>query len=711
MKIGRINRLAKAGEMVSVRLPDGKTISAKAGNDLNSTTVVISKTQSGWFAFSSQGEIKAVSTQVINRRPRQATPEIYPIKVLFSVEFDDKFEFYIGGDRNIPIKIWELEIISNFNQEITIVKSASINSTGNKPDDWIVMIQFSSPDLIFNVSGQTIDDLVDLEASVILQPNLSPIIYVGANGCNPVGNGFFAPRDPYIWYFFDDTRDGDDFLITEENYRPYMYTNSLKGIVLSSSGSTDELAANRDLMALRPWLYNDEFQGFTTNSLAELWLYEPQFDWTFNTLGPRIGVTSVFAYLDPIYYPIKFTPFNPTVFVSNLYVPSVNANNSLFPLYWDEVEFLSPSAVTALLNVFCPNFHNLVMSEGLTIEGTSLVNANFIAENYSLASADQAFDVELLRSLNIVITDDPPYSYPNNPTGINIAKTLVFRDSRDIYDYKRIYTETKAQLISRGDFAAADTEYYFAATSTISSGTFHYVIVSPSGIERTFIPYDLRTIRYKRDYDSRAMSGYSQETMLTKVSAFGNMEMMGVTFDVDVRKTILVISANDLFIDREGVYSGRGEAIKQKGLDNSAIIHRIDYELSFAIAPSFLEESFYYKDGFKYPLTTTNQDFRVVIINYSGLRIVPLFNAEDILENNRISRVAWSQQDGDDLKERNIKLNVKTYRIIVDEGTATIPDSSKIKTFKVKNLSPILSQLDPVVADTAIVHSMSCYFN
>ncbi len=209
--------------------------------------------------------------------------------------------------------------------------------------------------------------------------------------------------------------------------------------------------------------------------------------------------------------------------------------------------------------------------------------------------------------------------------------------------------------------------------------------------------------------------------------------MMGVTFDVDIRKTIFAVEA-PFFTDRYWVYSGHGEAIKQRGLDNSAIIHKIDYEwyadsigsftqtVFFTIPPSLLEESFYYKDGFKYPLTTTNQDFRAVtgfyldmpqrqeintgpIINYSTFRLTPLFNAEDILENDKISRVAWSEQDGETLKQTNIKLDVKTYSIIIEDGNATIPNGSKIKRFPVKSISSI-----PSVQD-ATIHSMSCYFN
>jgi len=735
MKIGKINRLAKAGEMVSVRLPNGKTISAKAGNDLNSTTVLISKTQSGWFAFSSQGETKTVSTQIINKRPRQSATEIYPIKVLFSIESDNKFEFYIGGDRTTPIKIWELEKVSISNQGTTRIKSAAINSTGNKPNDWIVMIQYLSPDLTLTTpSGQTSDNLVNLEASVILQPNLSPIIHVGANGCDPVGNGFFAPRDPYIWYFFDS--DEEDSLSTGEDYREYTYPNGIKGIELSRSGSTDDLAVNSPLLSVsRPWLYTETFQGLTTTSLSELWLYDYAGNWTFLTLGPQIGSDSTFAYLNTI-YDAPNVDFNVevSIFISNIYVPSLGADTALFPLYWDEVEFLSPSEMTALLNVFCPNFHGSIMAGGLSIEGTNFVSSNYMAEFDLTGSENQAFDAELLRVLNLVENVyDIEFGYSFS------AKTTATRGSFDIYGYKLIYTKEEARLRSDAFFSTASTEYSFIPMSTVSTGTFHYVIVSPSGIERLPIPYDLTSIEYRRRYDSREIPEEENISLVKKVSASGNMQMMGVTFDVDIRKTIFAVEGR-FFTDRYWVYSGYGEAIKQRGLDNSAIIHKIDYEwyadstgsftqtVSFTIPPNLLEESFYYKDGLKYPLTTTNQDFRAAtsfyldmsqrqevnigaIINYSGFRVTPLFNAEDILENDKISRVAWSYDDGETLKQTDIKLDVKIYRIIVDNGTATIPDGSKIKKFKVKNLSPILSQLDPVVADRAKVYSMSCYFN
>jgi len=730
MKIGRINRLAKAGEMVSVRLPNGKTISAKAGNDLNSTTVLISKTQSGWFAFSSQGETKTVSTQVINRRPRQATPEIYPIKVLFSIESDNKFEFYIGGDRNVPIKIGELTKINVLDETGNIlfsrtkIISSTINSTGNKPNDWIVMIQYSSPDLVITApDGQTFTNSDILEASVILRPNLAPTIHVGANGCDPVGNGFFAPRDPYIWYFFNDQAD----LKTGENYREYL-------LELSRSGSTDDLAVNSPLLTpSRPWLNTEAFQGLTTTSLAELWLYDyiPLFDRNVVRLGlyPQIGTSSSFGYLDTIYdVPNVDFSAESSIFISNLYVPSLSADTAFFPLYWDEIEFLSPPEITALLNVFCPNFHGSIMAGGLSIEGTNFVISDYLAEFDLTGSKNQAFSAELLRTLNLVQTVyDIEFGF------FFSAKTTATRGSIGIYGSKLIYTEEEARLRSSAFFATAFTEYSFIPKSTISTGTFNYVIVSPSGIERLPIPYDLTSIDYRRSYDSSEILEDEFVSSVKKVSASGNMQMMGVTFDVDIRKTIFAVEA-PFFTDRYWVYSGHGEAIKQRGLDNSAIIHKIDYEwyadsigsftqtVFFTIPPSLLEESFYYKDGFKYPLTTTNQDFRAVtgfyldmpqrqeintgpIINYSTFRLTPLFNAEDILENDKISRVAWSEQDGETLKQTNIKLDVKTYSIIIEDGNATIPNGSKIKRFPVKSISSI-----PSVQD-ATIHSMSCYFN
>ena len=504
MKIGKINRLTKAGEMVSVRLPNGKTISAKAGNDLNSTTVLVSETQSGWFAFSSQGETKTTSTQVINRRPRQVTPEIYPIKVLFSIEFSDKFEFYIGGDRNTPIKIWELEKITISNQGTTRILSAAINSTGNKPNDWIVMIQYSSPDLTLTTpSGQTFDNLVNLEASAILRPNLSPIIHVGANGCDPVGNGFFAPRDPYIWYFFDSD---EDSLSTGEDYREYTYPNGIKGIELSRSGSTDDLAVSSPVLSVsRPWLYTEAFQGLTTTSLSELWLYDYAGDWTFLTLGPQIGTNSTFGYLNAIYdAPNVDFQVERSIFISNIYVPSIGADTALFPLYWDEIEFLSPPQITALLNVFCPNFHGSIMAGGLSIEGTNFVSSNYMAEFIQGGGQNQAFDTELLQVLNLVMSVYPVEIGGGFP--VFSAKTTSTRSFIGIYGYKLIYTEEEAWLRSSAFFATAFTQYSFIPESTISTGTFHYVIVSPSGIERTSIPYDLTSIDYRRRYDSSEKS-------------------------------------------------------------------------------------------------------------------------------------------------------------------------------------------------------------
>jgi hypothetical protein len=62
------------------------------------------------------------------------------VKVLFSVINGDNRDFYIGGDRAIPTKIFSLPVLLSIN-------SAYITSTGSSKSNWIVSIYVNQVNL------------------------------------------------------------------------------------------------------------------------------------------------------------------------------------------------------------------------------------------------------------------------------------------------------------------------------------------------------------------------------------------------------------------------------------------------------------------------------------------------------------------------------------------------------------------------------------
>ena len=679
MKIGKINRLAKAGEMVSVRLPNGKTISAKAGNDLNSTTVLISKTQSGWFAFSSQAETKTVSTQIINRRPRQAIPKIYPIKVLFSIEFSDRFEFYIGGDRTTPIKIWELEKQEENAQRLTSIIKATINSTGNKPNDWIVSIQYyrwnDTIPIPSEYRGNSSPNFIQgVESSAIITKN-NTAIHVGTDVINPIGNGWFAP-DAFNWFNPDGNSRarGYEALRTQAELSEELVTGSLVVYELRATGKDPVI------------LYALDDISYTT----------------------PIGTVTGFEYISENADVDATMVFNLWVARNNLLLSS--------PLDWNTALTYSHDQVIGLSNNFAADFYLRAYNRTLAFSDLDLVEARC----YNLLNFTGPYwDIVYMRVLNGGI---------QGTAGGEQPYCQIFSNSQDSFLFNSQYsTVTKIGRAIIVGWGNTYREYNSALRSSDMIGFFKFPMITSSG-------FTVQAIAF-RDATTKWNGIPSYSLAVTKSSADGVIQLLGESaiISLDFIQKNQIDNPPSSIRDFRKKKAGTGESLIQKGLDNSGIGHKVEYlweerllvfDITFPVAdPSYEESAFYYDGTNKYPLVTTNSDFRGItaftiqsepvfgVPIYTGFRVVPLYKSEDILENNKISRVAWSEQNGDELKQSDIKLDVKTYRIIVDEGTATIPDSSKIKTFKVKNLSPILSQLDPVVADTTTVHSMSCYFN
>ena len=682
MKIGKINRLAKAGELVSVRLLNGQTISAKAGNDLRSATVLVSKTQSGWFAFASQGETKAVSTQIVNRRPRQVTPEIYPVKVLFSIEVDDRIEFYIGGDRSIPVKIWELQR----ENDVTEIRKAVINSTGNKPNDWIVSIQYfryvDTIEIPEEYQGLPPNSPIiqGVESSAIITSN-NTTIHVGTNEIDPIGKGWFAP-DAINWF----KTNPDNVLPSSRGYFGGGTQIDLSNeLLVGENAITQYLATETDPVEL----YDISDTGYTT----------------------QIGSLTGFEYLDSG----DFGGGTRYIF-SDLWTPTNEYILSDF-LDWDTTKTYSDVQIIELSNDLAPDFYEKAYAQSMTFDDVDLIESHaYTQPNDNLLY----FDADYLR----IIQNSNSGIGLGSPT-INTSSVSAISQDNSAFNHRYPSIEKEGAIGISGRIYSNGANYSFRLGSYDSDGVFRFPLVDDTG-------FNVQSATYGKVQTDYAMQLRLRGSLLKfyffdviKSSASGSIELMGESISISLAFLEQEEREDNAFNELHRKKSGTGETLIQKGLDNSAIGHGIGYEweeykegfdpveFTFPITPSYTETTYYYSNSQKYPLATNNSDFEIVAFfgvsiegtnAYTGMRLAPNFKGEDVLENNKISRVAWSDDDGESLKQNDIELDVKTYRIVIDGSDATIPDSSKIKTFTVKKLAAT-----PSIED-AVIYSMSCYF-
>lgn len=121
---------------VNVRTEQGDSINAIAASYCPSGPTVAYKSSEGkWYAFSLIAQETEKETTVLKRRRRGKREKQNNLKILFSVLNGNIREFYIGGDRVNPTKIYEFDETSEDLQE------AYISNTGSGRNDYIVDIE------------------------------------------------------------------------------------------------------------------------------------------------------------------------------------------------------------------------------------------------------------------------------------------------------------------------------------------------------------------------------------------------------------------------------------------------------------------------------------------------------------------------------------------------------------------------------------------
>jgi hypothetical protein len=611
---------------------------------------------------------------------------IYPIKVLFSIEFDDRFEFYIGGDRSIPEKIWELQREDN----TTEIRKAVINSIGNRKSDWIVSIQYyryvdtlEIPEEYQAPSNPTI--IQGVESSAIITDD-NTTIHIGTNEVDPIGNGWFAPN-AINWL----ETNPDNVLPSSRGYFGGGTQIDLSNqLLVDENAITQYLALETDPVEL----YDVADTSYTT----------------------QIETLTGFEYLNSG----DFGGGTRYVF-SNLWTPTNQYILSDF-LDWDVTKTYSDVQVIGLSNDLAGNFYEKAHAQSMLFEDVDMIESHaYTQPNNSLLY----FDTDYLR---IIQNSNTNISLDNH---INASSVRVTSQDNSVFNNRYPSIEKEGSIGISGRIYSDGGSYSFRLGSYDSDGVFAFPLIDDTGFNVQLVPYTKAQTDYAMQLRLRGSLLKFYFFDVIKSSALGTVELMGESANISLDFIEQEEAEDNSFNELHRKKAGIGESLLQKGIDNTGIGHKIEYlweeykegldpvVFTFPITPAYTESAIYYDGIQKYPIVTTNSDFTnatsfVISMSgvnaYTGVRSVPYYKGEDILEGKRINRVAWSYQDGQNLKQRNVTLDVKTYTITVDDGIATIPNSSKIKAFKVKKLSPILNQLDPESINV-VIHSMSCYFN
>lgn len=134
IRIGKAKNQGKPGDTIAVEI-NGKKVQKKAGNEINSTKVVV--VGDTVLSGSSPVEKRSQTNIKRKRKKKKASSVKHFIKILAVVENLETgfYEFWVYGDRKNPIKAYEIS--NNF-----YLEEAAIWNKGDKETDWEIFIKW-----------------------------------------------------------------------------------------------------------------------------------------------------------------------------------------------------------------------------------------------------------------------------------------------------------------------------------------------------------------------------------------------------------------------------------------------------------------------------------------------------------------------------------------------------------------------------------------
>lgn len=170
----------RSGAQVTVTLPNNQTIQATAVGAFppGDCLAILDPDTQEWFTYSAHAE-QVTRSQTYRRQARIQPQEVFGVvKVLFSVINGTNRDFYIGGDRATPQKIFSFPADNS-------VTAAFITNLGNRPNDWIVSLRYQSPSFVESIKIIKFGFEATQEVDYATFPNINapdvnePLLYKG----------------------------------------------------------------------------------------------------------------------------------------------------------------------------------------------------------------------------------------------------------------------------------------------------------------------------------------------------------------------------------------------------------------------------------------------------------------------------------------------------------------------------------------------------
>jgi hypothetical protein len=149
-----VSAKGNAGQKILVSINNQRT-RATCGNDINGEAIALQTDDGDWYLFNSktpQPSKTFRSKQIEYRKTRNnvISPSQSTLKVLFSRREEGKLKFFIGGDRESPSLVYEIEDSSN-----SLYANGYITSTGSEEEEYLACLTFfDSGKIVFVNSGQ-----------------------------------------------------------------------------------------------------------------------------------------------------------------------------------------------------------------------------------------------------------------------------------------------------------------------------------------------------------------------------------------------------------------------------------------------------------------------------------------------------------------------------------------------------------------------------
>ena len=113
------------------------SVNAIAATPCTTQPTLLQRANGTWYAFQSPNQTISDNTLISRRSRPNIQSDTNPIKVLFYIRTAQGYDWYVGGDRKNPIKIYST----------TTLPEVQFSNTGRRRNEWVAGFKFSNSDI------------------------------------------------------------------------------------------------------------------------------------------------------------------------------------------------------------------------------------------------------------------------------------------------------------------------------------------------------------------------------------------------------------------------------------------------------------------------------------------------------------------------------------------------------------------------------------